>query len=154
ADPARLGRYSFLTAAPSALVRAKGRRTELVSLAYDAAFGRVTERIQPGGDDALGAARALLETTRVDPVPGLPPFLGGLAGFIGYDSGAPLERLPFPRYDDLGIPDFLLGLYEWVIAWDHGASRAWIAALAVDESEARRTIGMVRERLSGPVRRA
>ena len=30
-----------------------------------------------------------------------------------------LERIPPTRYDDLALPDVMLGLYDWVIAWDH-----------------------------------
>src|SRR5256884_976915 len=37
-----------------------------------------------------------------------------------------LERVPRPRYDDLAVPDLLLALYDWVIAWDHVAQRAWV----------------------------
>ncbi len=35
------------------------------------------------------------------PVPGLPPFQGGVVGYIAYDWGLTLERLPAPRFDDL-----------------------------------------------------
>jgi para-aminobenzoate synthetase component 1 len=65
---------------------------------------------------------------RREPIPDLPPFQGGAVGYIGYDYGARLERLPSARYDDLGIPDIVLGLYDWVIAWDHLARRAWVIA--------------------------
>ena len=33
----------------------------------------------------------------------LPPFQGGAAGYIGYDLGRTLERMPASRYDDLAI---------------------------------------------------
>jgi para-aminobenzoate synthetase component 1 len=59
-------------------------------------------------------------------VAGLPPFQGGAAGYIGYDWGRILERLPSPRFDDLDIPDVFLGVYDWTLAWDHVASRAWL----------------------------
>jgi para-aminobenzoate synthetase component 1 len=115
-DPERLGRYSFLTAAPVALIRTKG----------------------PAGVPALEQARELLGPHRSDPVPGLPPFQGGLAGYLSYDYGAVLERLPAPRYDDLNLPDAVLGLYDWVIAWDHRAGRAWIVSTGMPASGAAR----------------
>ena len=62
------------------------------------------------------------------PVSGLPPFQGGAAGYIGYDYGAVLERLPAARFDDLAIHDVVLGLYDWVIAWDHRLGTAWIVS--------------------------
>jgi para-aminobenzoate synthetase component 1 len=103
-DPARLGRYSFLAAAPVAVIRQRG----------------------PGGVTALHRAREVMAPLRRDPVPGLPPFQGGLAGWLAYDYGAILERLPPTRYDDLALPDAVLGWYDWVMAWDHQAGQAWI----------------------------
>ena len=69
-------------------------------------------------------------------MPGLPPFQGGAAGYIGYDYGAVLERLPRTRFDDLAIPDVMLGLYDWVIAWDHRVGTAWIVSTGLPESGA------------------
>ena len=40
------------------------------------------------------------------------------------------ERVPRPRYDDLSVPDVLLALYDWVMAWDHAAGRAWVISFA------------------------
>jgi len=65
------------------------------------------------------------------PVAELPPFQGGAAGYVGYDWGMMLERVPRPRYDDLAVPDLLLGLYDWVIAWDHAAGRAWVVSTGI-----------------------
>jgi len=63
----------------------------------------------------------------------LPPFQGGAAGYVGYDWGMMLERVPRPRYDDLAVPDLLLGLYDWVISWDHAAGRAWVISTGIPE---------------------
>ena len=107
-DPERLGRYSFLMADPAVVIRGKGTHVERV----DQSSGAVTAV----GGHALHAVRALLAPHRCAPIPGLPPFQGGVAGYIAYDWGAVLEQLPAPRYDDLAIPDVVFGLYDWVIA--------------------------------------
>jgi para-aminobenzoate synthetase component 1 len=122
----RLGRYSFLTADPSFVVRAKGTHVECVDRSGAA-------RAVPHAD-ALDVVRSLLAPHRVDAVPGLPPFQGGAAGYIGYDWGLTLERLPSPLYDDLALPDVVLGLYDWVIAWDHAESRAWLVSAGLPET--------------------
>jgi para-aminobenzoate synthetase component 1 len=146
-DSQQLDQYSFLSADPVALLRSKGSVTEI----RQPASGNWTT--VPG--DALTAARALLPQELVSPVPGLPPFQGGLAGYIGYDWGAVLERLPRPRYDDLSIPDVVLGLYDWVIAWDHRIGTAWLISTGLPatggerESRARARMDLVRERLGG-----
>ncbi|HXG44172.1 MAG TPA: aminodeoxychorismate synthase component I [Gemmatimonadales bacterium] len=134
ADPLRLGRYSFLSAAPVAVVRTKGRAA-------------------PSG---LEQVAALLAAHRSDPVPGLPPFQGGAAGYLAYDYGAVLERLPAPRYDDLDLPDLVLGLYDWVLAWDHAQRRAWLVSTGVPAAGSRRParaaerLAWVKRRLAGP----
>lgn len=136
--------YSFLAADPAAVVRSKGAVTEVQR--GSAAWIRV-----PG--DGLAAARALLPPDPLESVSGLPPFQAGLAGYIGYDWGAVLERLPRPRYDDLALPDLILGLYDWVIAWDHRIGTAWLISTGLPElngtreRRARERMDMVRERL-------
>jgi para-aminobenzoate synthetase component 1 len=138
--------YSFLAADPEVVVRSKGSATEINR-------GGGTWTGVPG--DALSVARSLLPQEPTTPVFGLPPFQGGVAGYIGYDWGAVLERLPRPRYDDLAIPDVVLGLYDWVIAWDHGAGTAWLISTGLPETgpaqaqRARERMGLVRERLGG-----
>jgi para-aminobenzoate synthetase component 1 len=87
-------------------------------------------------EDALAAVRRLLAPHAAPVVPGLPPFQGGVAGYVGYDWGLTLERLPAPRYDDLALDDVVLGLYDWVVAWDHAASRAWLVSTGLPELDA------------------
>src|SRR2546425_7181719 len=65
-----------------------------------------------------------------------------------------LERIPRPRYDDLAIPDVVLGLYDWVIAWDHQAQRAWVISTGIPEQgtarveRAARRLAFAKERLA------
>jgi len=141
----QLGRYSFLTADPTTVVRSKGPVTEV----GDTAGGWRTVE-----GDALGVVADLLGAP-VDPVSGLPPFQGGAAGYIGYDYGAVLERIPATRYDDLAIPDVVLGIYDWVIAWDHLIGTAWIISTGLPEQgearepRARKRLTEIRRRLAG-----
>jgi para-aminobenzoate synthetase component 1 len=139
--------FSFLTADPSRVVRSKGARTEM---------RRMPEgNWSPVEGDALSVARAQLPSQTAVPIPGLPPFQGGIAGYIGYDWNAVLERLPRPRHDDLAIPDVLLGLYDWVIAWDHRIGTAWLVSTGLPHGgeaqsrHARARMELVRERLGG-----
>jgi para-aminobenzoate synthetase component I len=150
-DGHQLGRYSFLAADPALVVRSKGQTTEVggPGIPWATVEG-----------DALVTARELLAPFAAAPVSGLPPFQGGAAGYLGYDYGAVLERLPAPRYDDLGIHDVVLGLYDWVIAWDHRLETAWIVSSGLletgpaREARARQRLDLVRERLRGPARPA
>ncbi len=152
AGSARLGRYSFLAADPVGVVSSKGTRVTYAD--------RLTGRVEPLDADALSAVRMRLAPFAADPVPGLPPFQGGAAGYVAYDWGLVLESLPAPRVDDLALDDVVLGVYDWVIAWDHAESRAWIISTGLPETDvdhravrARRRAAEVRARLesSAPV---
>jgi para-aminobenzoate synthetase component 1 len=122
----RLGRHSFLMADPVAVVRSKGPVTECVE-----ADGSV----QTMQGDAAAVVRDRLAPHRAEVVPGLPPFQGGAAGYLAYDWGRTLERLPPPRHDDLGMFDVVLGIYDWVMAWDHAAGRAWLISTGLPEPD-------------------
>jgi para-aminobenzoate synthetase component 1 len=156
-DPRRLGRYSFLTGDPVLLLSGSGGATER-GLPSDGSLTTL-----PG--HALAAARSILQQHAAEPIQGVPPFQGGFAGYIGYDWGAALERLPSSRYDDLAIPDVMLGLYDWVLSWDHIEHRAWIVSTglpAAGAARARRAaerLTAVKEALQtdaavGPIRNA
>ena len=137
----RFGRYSFLTADPVAIVRSRGRETECIDL--------LTGSRRTAGGDPLATLRELVSPHAVEPVPDLPPFQGGAAGYVAYDWGLTLERLPAPRFDDLGLPDLVMGIYDWVIAWDHASSRAWLISTGMPEMSegARRTRAVSRAAL-------
>ena len=146
-DAQQMQQYSFLAADPSSVVRSKGLRTEVRD--------RADHGWRPVSGDALSAARGLLPPLTTPTTPDLPPFQGGLAGYIGYDWAAVLERLPRCRYDDLHICDVVLGLYDWVIAWDHRQGAAWIISTGMplaggaQAHRAGERMAMVRERLGG-----
>lgn len=110
--PEELARYSYVTAQPLAW---------LTSLAATVEFAGRRE----AGDPFSVLARELAARRR-SALPGLPPFQGGAAGLFGYDLGQWLERLPRPKVNEFGVPDLAVGLYDWVVAWDHRQRRAWL----------------------------
>ncbi len=130
ARPGRNARWSYLSADPVAVLDAPAE-----------------------GADAFVSARRLLGRLCADPVagPDRPPFLGGLAGFLGYDLGRRFERLPSIAVADQELPQLRLALHDWVIAWDRHSGRAWLGGRAVDERIARldRRLADVRERALG-----
>lgn len=130
-DAAGRDRYSFLAADPAIVVRCKAGRAERIDY-------RDGSRTRVAGH-SLTEIRRLLQPFHAEPLPDLPPFQGGAAGYIAYDWGAVLERLPAPRYDDLSIPDVVLGLYDCVVAWDHDANRAWIVSTGLPNDGPART---------------
>jgi para-aminobenzoate synthetase component 1 len=86
------------------------------------------------GSDPFAEARRLLRRlaggrARID---GAPPFLGGLVGYLGYDLGGRLERLPHRTPDDQDLPVLRLALHDLVVAWDAASGSAWLAGRALD----------------------
>src|SRR5262249_6707029 len=124
---ANLGRYSFLTADPFEWLWSRGRQV------YLSGRPRPPESAEP-----FAVLAECLARYRAEPLPGLPPFQGGAAGLFGYDLCHHLERLPRPRCDEFQVPDLAVGFYDWVLAFDHVAGRAWIIATGIPESEPRR----------------
>ena len=102
------GRYSFFTADPFLVLRSRGRRVELIGPAGRA----VTE------EDPWVLLQLVLRRYPVDRVAVLPPFLGGAVGYVGYDLGSTLERLPATAADE-GLPELDVGFYDWVLAANH-----------------------------------
>ncbi|MBX6364758.1 MAG: aminodeoxychorismate synthase, component I, partial [Gemmatimonadetes bacterium] len=139
----RLGRYSFLTADPFLVLRAKGRVVE--------AAGPVGRRRFQG--DPFEALRAALTAFATPTIAGLPPFQGGAAGYLGYDLLHHLERVPPPRHDDLALPDLCMGLYDWVLAWDHEAGRAWLVSTGLPATSAPARTGRASARAAAVVER-
>ena len=86
---------------------------------------------------------------------GVPPFVGGWAGLFGYALGRSFDRMPLPRHDEFRAPDLALGLYDWVMSFDHMRNRAWIVSTGIDEhsadaGRARARLKQVREQLERP----
>ena len=73
-----------------------------------------------------------------EPVRGLPPFQGGVAGYFGYDIGRALEELPETATDNPDMPDLALGIYDQVLAFDHERDQAWIITHAKTYHDARK----------------
>jgi para-aminobenzoate synthetase component 1 len=139
---ADLGRYSFLTADPFEWIDTRGNRV-VVS-------GKSTPR---EASDPFAVLAKRLDLYRSEPIPGLPPFQGGAAGLLGYDLCHHLERVPRPKFDEFGVPDLAVGLYDWVLAYDRAAGRAWLISTGFPEHDPARRQRRAQRRLAAVKRR-
>ncbi len=110
-----VGRFSSIAVDPFGSLRARGRR-----LWRD---GRPV-----AGGDPFDALEGILSAWRQPTLPDLPPFQGGAAGWLGYDLGQLLERLPSPRDARRRFDDLALGLYDTVLSFDLVQRRCWLVA--------------------------
>ena len=95
-----IGRYSFIGIKPDLIWRCNGDRAEINRKAEQDA-----EAFEDCGKGALESLRALVEESRIDLPPGLPPMASALIGYMGYDTVRLMERLPDANPDVLGVPD-------------------------------------------------
>jgi para-aminobenzoate synthetase component 1 len=65
-----------------------------------------------------GCPFAALKSYLPAPVASDTPLSGGLMGYWGYELGSTIEPSVPYHFDDITMPDMLLGLYDWVIVID------------------------------------
>lgn len=104
---ARLGRWSYVAADPHAVLTVRAGRAFLDGEALDEA-----------PLDALRRRLAVEDEGAQD----LPPFHGGAVGYLAYDFGRRLERLPDPAVEE-PVPEAVFGFYDTLVAFDHLENR-------------------------------
>jgi len=111
-------RYSYITALPFEVLKTSGDTTEVLEAAGE---GKETtyERSGSYSSDPFALLRRRLESWATPSLPGLPPFQAGAAGLLGYGLAHSIEKISRPRHDEFEIPDLAIGLYDWVLAWNH-----------------------------------
>jgi para-aminobenzoate synthetase component I len=117
-----LGRYSYLACNPSHTLRLAGGVTTLDGVVLE--------------DDALNVVRRLMHGRRLESLAGLPPFQGGLAGYISYEFGRGLEA--HSKVADFAAlcPDLILHQYDTLVSFDHLQEKAWIVSTSASEADA------------------
>ena len=112
----RLGRWSIVACAPRWTLTARGRRLTRVEAGSAGAWD---------GDPVAALASAI----EAEPVVAAPeghadlPFVGGAIGYLGFELGRHIERLPATTVDDIGAADLAVGWYDAALLWDGEADR-------------------------------
>jgi para-aminobenzoate synthetase component 1 len=152
-EPSELGRHAFLCGDPFVQFESKRGRV---------AVGPPGQ-VRPIAGDPLEVLARLLATHRPEERawrPGLPPFLGGAVGYLGYELLYAIEPgVPDLGEDDIPVPDAMLLFCTSTIASDLLARRTWLITQAfaatrpAAEAEAARAMASlarrIRERPSG-----
>ncbi len=119
----RVGRYSFVSTAPVLTLAYRGDAPSVAfaddasaDLFLDAQLPRLLEQLPP---DPLGGLKAVMLRLRGPHLPGMPRFLGGAVGYVGYDVVRQYEPLGRGPEDDRGLPDLVFGFYDRMIVFDH-----------------------------------
>jgi len=96
-------RYSIIGMDPDLVWRCRGGQAEVNRHARSAPHAFV-----PDSRPALDSLRALIQEAQLDLPDHLPPMLGGLVGYLGYDMVRLMERLPDKNTDAIGLPEAIL----------------------------------------------
>ncbi len=118
----RWGRFSFVGRRPAATLVSRGGRITVDG-------GPLLADVPPDAG-VLDTVERLLAAYRAPTLDGLPPFHGGLVGYIGYDVVREVERLPDVPPDDLGLPDAVLLLVGDLAVFDHWLQRVSLISVA------------------------
>ncbi|MFJ9614678.1 anthranilate synthase component I [Streptomyces noursei] len=93
----------------------------------------------PTDGDPLAALRATVETlhTPHDLIEGegLPPFTGGMVGYLGYDVVRRLEKVGEHTTDDLGLPELTMLLTSDLAVLDHWSGTVLLIANAINHND-------------------
>ncbi|MEU8518524.1 anthranilate synthase component I [Streptomyces sp. NBC_01216] len=95
----------------------------------------------PTDGDPLRALRATVETLHTpapgaaDGAPGMPPFTGGMVGYLGYDIVRRLERIGDHTTDDLELPELTMLLTSDLAVLDHWDGSVLLIANAINHND-------------------
>ena len=141
----QVGRYSFIGIEPSAVLSFDGA-------SYSRRSNRhATTTALPAGTDPLHILQT--ELARFSPValPGLPRFVGGLVGYLGYDVVRFFEpKLVQPRKSSellQSLPEALFMLTDTLVAFDHARGRLLIIVNAHLNGDPEAAYGAAIERI-------
>ena len=125
-------RYSFLGSG-SPIVLVEDRGDLCIKLG-------TTIRRFPSNGDPLERFREFMEAYRPVTVPGLPRFVGGAVGYLGYDIVKTFEEISSKRKDHLGLPDFAFLLTETLLIFDNISQKIKVVANAHVKSRSERDV--------------
>ncbi|MFF3287566.1 anthranilate synthase component I [Streptomyces sp. NPDC003023] len=91
----------------------------------------------PVDGDPLHALRETVETlhTPRDLASGMPPFTGGMVGYLGYDIVRRLEKIGPGERDDLGLPELTMLLTSDLAVLDHWDGTVLLIANAINHND-------------------
>ena len=143
----KVGRYSFLGAGSLPSFELRGEKGVILE-----GEGRGRELAI---SDPLKPLRDLLPDHIHPEDPRLPPFSGGIVGYMGYDVVRFFEpRVPPCPQDELGLPDMIFFTADTLIAFDHLEHKAKIIANPKKREDPLLVYEEAEERISELLRKA
>ncbi len=124
----RIARYSFIGIAPRARYLLRDDHIQVIENGQ--------ERNLPFSADPLTVLEAELGRYQFSPQPGLPRFIGGLVGYLGYESVRYFEPVLKAHLPPAALPEGIYLLADTAVAFDHARRSLFLIANVLDGNEA------------------
>jgi anthranilate synthase component 1 len=143
----QIARYSFIGVRPRAQYILRGNQVQIIESG--------SERVVPLPDDTDPTYFLQEEMSRFHtvPQPGLPRFIGGLVGYLGYEAVRHFEPTLKPQMQTATAPDGMYLLADTVVAFDHARRSLSLIAnvLDGDVETAERKLDEIQARIQAPL---
>jgi len=123
------GRYTYLGLEPASVLRGKGEEARVTCLREGSTACSAASPLE-AIKQWMAPYKGPAPEDRADLAADLPPFLGGCAGFLGYDVVRFLEELPATAADHPDLPDYLWMLFDEIWIYDHARQKLFCAVHA------------------------
>ncbi len=123
-------RYSFLGSGSPILVREERGKLQIDRGGRPRGAKPNIPRPFASGRSPLDWLEAVMRAYRPVTVPGLPRFVGGAVGYLGYDIVRYFEDLPQRRKDSVGLPDLAFVITDTLLIFDRVAHTIKVVANA------------------------
>ncbi len=143
----QLARYSILGSRPKVVLRTKGRKARRLTRTGLQKFEI------PEGKDPLDVLSEEIGPLTSKHLEGMPKFVGGAVGMMGYDLVRFFENLPSPPEDVLALDDLVMMIPESVVVFDHAKNILRIIVLAQGTAEGYEAATAEIERVSSRLKR-
>lgn len=128
-DNHNLGRYSFFGIDPFLTIQYKdGLITKIQEGAKKSFRGNIFTELK----SLLNKFELKVDSKKINI-----PFLGGAVGFLSYDLGFCLEKIPRINIDDLNAPDLWLAFFDVILCIDHHKDKVLIFSTGFPETATR-----------------
>ncbi|MSQ31698.1 MAG: anthranilate synthase component I [Dehalococcoidia bacterium] len=107
----RIARYSFLGSSPDKVI--------IAGKAFGATTSTNPKVVMTDGADPLKLIQKELEKNIPVKIDGLPRFLEGAVGYLGYENIRHFENIPSPANDPQGLPEAFFMLTDTLLVFDH-----------------------------------
>ena len=126
----QIARYSFIGVSPRAKYITRANQVTITS------GETVRTVVLDPGTDPTRFLEAEMQRFHAQPVPGLPRFVGGMVGYLGYEAVRHFEPKLAPLMAPSHLPDAIHLLTDTIVAFDHARRSLFVIAHVIDGDEA------------------